>query len=678
MFQERPGSAGPSVVRRHRLGILFVHGIGRQKSAETLVGWGDRLVEVVTLATKGATRAHLVNATTGNGPASATLKLVTGPRSEGWLLRECWWADTFPVPSYRELVSRSLKAIPWAIVLHVAGRYWQQSKKGFSLVASASAVAKLVLALPFGLLAMTILALGLPFGALPIKKLRKALLALQSLLTATVGDVLVFIDSPTRAAILRGRVADELRRLDELCDETVVVAHSQGAAVALDALGGLAQDVTEEEPLWPPREGPMPTALVTFGAGINQLVGLRVLREDFGRAMLALSSEVAAGITIAWMLSDVFNGRVTVGELVTTFGYTIMILALLGLLAWWCYSMFSSNWLKFLATLFLALLVTGLVGALYVGAIVVSPVAPTLFAWSLVLMGLTFAMFLSEEMERVAQNVVRRPPGLARWVDLWASHDPVPNGATRVSPEGDALVEHPIWNRGSVVGDHTAYWGNADGFVLRVVRECARVARSPWLGTLPPDTKSIDDRAEWRVGFLRISRLLLALWWALTTALLLPRLGEADLWLPPVPLPDMLLRLFGWSDGVPDWLRLALLNAMVALVLLGASQSIWSRWTNSEQERYLEGWWPEGRGGLGGWARLVGLAIPLSLSVFVLRGFWMGAAVADSLGGDVGTVISGVLLYGFYVVAVAAALALGLALAMPPPALPFREEGGTS
>ena len=41
-----------------------------------------------------------------------------------------------------------------------------------------------------------------------------------------------------RAALIRARILDGLEQLGKLCKRTVIVAHSQGAAVVLDALGG--------------------------------------------------------------------------------------------------------------------------------------------------------------------------------------------------------------------------------------------------------------------------------------------------------------------------------------------------------------------------------------------------------------------------------------------------------
>ena len=97
---------------------------------------------------------------------------------------------------------------------------------------------------------------------------------------------------------------------------------------------------------------------------------------------------------------------------------------------------------------------------------------------------------------------IKRPAHLSTWVDLYASADPVPNRA--MLTEGDAVDRsQQIWNRGSLFGDHTTYWENTDGFTLRIVRLCSRIAGSPLEEHLPPEDQYIDYRARWRARVLR-------------------------------------------------------------------------------------------------------------------------------------------------------------------------------
>jgi hypothetical protein len=121
-------------------------------------------------------------------------------------------------------------------------------------------------------------------------------------------------------------------------------------------------------------------------------------------------------------------------------------------------------------------------------------------------------LILSDRMKDIVTAPVRRPLNLIRWVDLYASSDPVPRGETRTN-DADRLESIRIWNLGSFFADHSAYWANRDGFVLRVARVCAETAQSPWKGTLPAKWDFVDKRAAWRVGFLRMARWSTGLTW---------------------------------------------------------------------------------------------------------------------------------------------------------------------
>src|SRR5262249_34485469 len=247
-----------------------------------------------------------------NDRFEAVVRLSAGDHTERWLLREGLWAGAFPAPSYRELLSWSVRALPWSIVTHFGERYWQSVGRATSswqalkpvanslvkrpwdrarIVALASAIRHLIVelaprveavfllivALALTPALITVLGLTLLLGLVPIPQIRTLVLAVQSKLTATVGDSFAFVESPIRAALIRKCILDGLKRLKPLCVHTVVVAHSQGAAVVLEALGALepSNEKREVEAAW----RLVPDALITFGAGTNQLASQKVLAD---------------------------------------------------------------------------------------------------------------------------------------------------------------------------------------------------------------------------------------------------------------------------------------------------------------------------------------------------------------------------------------------------------------
>src|SRR4051812_39009031 len=98
-------------MKDYKLGVLFVHGIGTQPARETLVRWGDVLLNVIARAT--ATPGKVIPIVgrasggdrSGDNPAEVSVDIYCGDQTEKWLLAEGWWAGSFPAPTYSELVS---------------------------------------------------------------------------------------------------------------------------------------------------------------------------------------------------------------------------------------------------------------------------------------------------------------------------------------------------------------------------------------------------------------------------------------------------------------------------------------------------------------------------------------------------------------------------------------------
>jgi hypothetical protein len=204
-------------------------------------------------------------------------------------------------------------------------------------------------------------------------------------------------------------------------------------------------------------------------------------------------------------------------------------------------------------------------------------------------------MILSPTMKVNVTESVRNPPGLCRWVDLYASADPVPSGATRIAEEKPAEAKSadptsaevkcvPVWNRGSILSDHTTYWDNLDGFVLRIARVCAETAKSPWQDKLPPATcwEWADPRAAWRVDFLRWAEWLNTLLWLFAFVLLWTRHGAR------VPLPFELPSWFpAWAPTAAQFAVLVVLVAVAWWATAALLRWPWSLWVRGEQELVL-------------------------------------------------------------------------------------------
>ena len=585
------GNAIP-VAPEFQLGVFLVHGIGTQRSGDTLVRWGDVLLKTIECATLKKVSATVERAGPRDGPGKGPLEaavLLRADRTERWLLSEGWWADAFPAPSYRELVSWSVRALPWSIATHIAERYWESSSGHWDrarMVALASAVGQLLVALALAPVSIGLLGLALLLGLLPIPKIRTAILAAQSTLTATVGDSFAFVESPLRAALIRTCILDGLERVKNRCAHTVIVAHSQGAAVVLDALGGMIFEQDEETEARA-ASGVVPDALVTFGAGTNQLASQKVLSaglpKTFGTnpVLGAVGAVLGAVGMLLWLYLSVQLQQTTLKDILWALLLLLLVMGFLTTVMWALLSLIERNHTddrvrSIVGGTLAFLIVAGVLLLNWYGWLAHLPLFPLsmLFFASLFIAG-SMRLILSDEMKTIVTAHVRKPLGLARWVDLYASADPVPNGPTRTKD----VQSIQIWNLGSMAADHTAYWGNRDGFVLRVVKVCAETAQSPWSGALPRAPRSVDERAAWRVGFLRMARQSTGVTWLVLGAFLWTRYQAS------IPLT---FDLPGWVPAAP--VRLVLLVAFIASAMWATSgvlRWLWNWWVHAEQEAVL-------------------------------------------------------------------------------------------
>jgi hypothetical protein len=214
---------------------------------------------------------------------------------------------------------------------------------------------------------------------------------------------------------MQARVARDLKWLQEQCDRVVVVAHSQGAAIAHEILKakGYPKDHVR--------------AFITIGQGITKLHVLRHLELDpaarqkalLSRALVILGLLVAGLPAFAWLLDRWVDWPVI--EVLTA--------------------------LSGLGTV--AILVVGFLG---------------------VALGVIVAV---KAVGAKAQRDLPLPRDEEdfKWIDYFASADPVSNGP--LSPEsrqGPNRCDQVV-NRASVLTDHNGYLRNQDQFMSMLVND---------------------------------------------------------------------------------------------------------------------------------------------------------------------------------------------------------------
>lgn len=268
-----------------RIGIVFVHGIGEQKQSSTIRQQGGPLLDWIwgwhnargfqADQSLQPQWAKLSYGATLAGPARFLVRIpaydstTPEPRhwpAATWVFAEGWWASRLEAPSMTTMLAWSLGILGrfWAglfdeAVGRTAERYGHRPSRG---AWSPSRLARigarlgewverignflLMLAyLPIALLSYPFVALLLLVAQIPIDALQKFILLtlIRPLLVDRVGDFWIYLhDYPGAMHIRRGveEAIDALVDTDQ-CNEIVVVAHSQGAVVAYDALssGGI-------------------------------------------------------------------------------------------------------------------------------------------------------------------------------------------------------------------------------------------------------------------------------------------------------------------------------------------------------------------------------------------------------------------------------------------------------
>ena len=126
-----------------------------------------------------------------------------------------------------------------------------------------------MLAIPAFLLASFVqlaVTLAMILALIPIGPWRKAVVAAVRVLTLTLGDSYVLLDQEIQHAALVARVRRSLAWLTERTERIVVIAHSQGGAIAHEALGN-------DSP-------PKVASFISVGSGLEKLQFLRTVIGD--------------------------------------------------------------------------------------------------------------------------------------------------------------------------------------------------------------------------------------------------------------------------------------------------------------------------------------------------------------------------------------------------------------
>ena len=266
-----------------QVGILFVHGVGEQRRGQVLTSFGDPLIRTIGAWLDNRHRGEvtpikgvLSPASGAFEPAHALISIDYGETEAKrattvWLLAESWWAGDFDKPPFARLAGWLLTTGAWAILMHAARPAFQHPRtKGRIAVA----LVRTLLAIPLAWLLQIAVILVSLLAWVPFPKFRRALSNLLLRLSGTLGDSYVFLESPVQRA---AAVETTRRSLEWVADKgvpVIVLAHSQGARIAYEAL----KIVQRQDP----GTADKVKLFVTFGSAISKLTELEAKARTEG------------------------------------------------------------------------------------------------------------------------------------------------------------------------------------------------------------------------------------------------------------------------------------------------------------------------------------------------------------------------------------------------------------
>jgi hypothetical protein len=415
------------------IGILFVHGIGKQAQGETLLSAASPLIAWLQKEPGNSLEIESVYLRPGRDlsdpPAHAFVRGEVNDHPVRILLAESWWAEEFYAPSPLKFAGWLLRFGAWILLRHINDQIFSRVEHAFRrfriepenfitgslLPILVTPVIFTVFVVPFQLAVMVLAVLS------QLKIFKAGEVASRGLrfLAEVVGDSYVYCSDPLSRKSVLTRIRDNLAWLQSRASHVTVMAHSQGAAATFDTLR-----------LWPTACG-----LITYGSGIRKLLEL-----------------------------ELEHRKPTVGFLVTQVSW----LYLVGCL--WAASIIHQDFVEVLAGRTSGWQEAGVAYTYMAFGLLGGLVVSLLARWR--------AAAIDEELFAQAKNFASFD---ILWTDLTSSADPVPGGllfqthsyqadeANWIRWPGIAnLRAAVVRNKLNILTDHTSYWQSHDDFLPRV------------------------------------------------------------------------------------------------------------------------------------------------------------------------------------------------------------------
>jgi hypothetical protein len=296
--------------------LVVVHGIGSQKVGDTAKRWAETLVKFAE-ETGHTAVVHEVELVTGPATVRVTLTPPANAVNDGapptseFTIVEAHWADAFAQPTLGRVLRFLLTVAPALAITQaiLIGRHKPRKMHAWISVLRASTallpagLGIVALALAAPLIAVLLLVL-LVAASIPIPAVKQWVGRALGWLSTTIGDAYTFVADPVSRVAMETRLSARLvppnpdgttAAPSHAADvgATVVLAHSQGAAVAYRALKRLPINQR-------------PRVLITVGSGLGRLNDVSLLRHlpwYLTPIFIGIVATSAAGLAL-WRLPE--------------------------------------------------------------------------------------------------------------------------------------------------------------------------------------------------------------------------------------------------------------------------------------------------------------------------------------------------------------------------------------
>jgi hypothetical protein len=503
---------------RAEIGILLVHGIGTQNRGETVVNIGEPLyralkkwIESASLKNRSDRESagskverasdfagqvdlieSVLNPARAGDPAHVRLRITTGKDSSPveWIIAESHWANSFPQPDHRTVTLWLMRIVPWICISFLARR-----------------------------IRMAAAAIRTAIAGSPRRWLEAGHLSIQILLSLIalplVGPLVLLLEACLIALLIAGLVPLKIVRdfiarinavISSILGDSFIYSSSQMRQQA--AISKIRSDLEWFESRW----------------GCKHLV---ILAHSQGAALSYLS------------LRGRIPGKV---RLLFTFGSGLLKLHQLSAEHLKLWVQIFGLFLPFTGILLLAVV------AEWLGLYPYAP-RPATAIWANVILVAFFIVItsvaaLDEHTDEIKLQTSEFTRHGVKWIDAYASMDPVPNGPLFLS---DVSIPESVevCNGSSAIRDHTSYTKNPDEFLLLIINALGRYSGTELpLAELTPDDAAVQDYAR-RFRRIRIT--------SRKTDEYLLKAALIALLLAPGAITSMGTRLGEWINSTCHW-----------------------------------------------------------------------------------------------------------------------------